>query len=383
MVTIRLMVTAQNICFLPAGDLDTASSRLRVFSIGGALRKEGANVYLGPFPMIKEVLVVQKRLSEEVLGYVARAKAVGALIIYDVDDSGDALWYWAAPQRFYRMLRAADLVTTDTRSRAEWVIRGMARLRVKVVPNCVDYFPDSPADIEPLDRNPLRLLWFGSGKNVGMFYKYATALGQLPDTQVVVCGGNGDVLRGLSDILPVENVPWSRETFVNVLQGCDLTCLMHHGSTHDRRKSNHKMITSICWGVPALVSDTPDYGRTAREIGVEDALFRNPKELVDAVERYRTAGARRKYLDRAQPLVWESYSPAHVAELFLAVLAEEMRRGAASSPRFRTGIRQADELIAQAQYAAWRWRSEDDRGQLLRSVVGRLAKRLRLQRKSR
>jgi hypothetical protein len=96
--------------------------------------------------------------------------------------------------------------------------------------------------------------------------------------------------------------------------------LSHDGTAADRSKSNNRMISSIAWGVPAIVSRTPEYERTAREAGVTGALFDTPAQMVAAIERHRPAAARAAYLDRAQPHVWRHHAPAVVAGQLLQIL---------------------------------------------------------------
>ena len=62
---------------------------------------------------------------------------------------------------------------------------------------------------------------------------------------------------------------------------------MHDGSEWDRAKSNNRMITSIAWGVPAVVSCTPEFERTAIEAKVPYAIFAGKTDLPATIERLR------------------------------------------------------------------------------------------------
>ena len=292
----------------------TASSRLRCFVPHEQLGHRGISSVIGECPSAANV-VVQKRVTPQTLDFAKSAKEQGSRIIYDVDDSGDALWYWAHPKLCFQMLKLADVVTTDTPERATWLTRTMPGLTTRVWSNPVDYSPQSPVRFEPVERERLRVLWFGSTSTASLLKRYGSAIASVPNVDLVVCTG--------ADVeLPVdaELVPWSKETFISTLQGCDLACLMHDGSRYDRMKSNHKMTTSICWGVPAIVSKTPDYERTAKILGVSSAVFADATELVSIIESLRSTDARQQYLNHTQPLVWQRHSPASSAARLLTIV---------------------------------------------------------------
>ena len=373
------------IYFLPAGDENTASSRLRVFSLSSSLKKLGVQVDIYPaeyenildvqtrFDELDhtDVLVIQKRVTPEIISYVDRAISNGAFIIYDIDDFGPALWYWTPPRLCQEMLLRANLITTDTIGRAKWLLQSQKRLNVKVLPNSVDYSPTEPSKLEPTTRSPLRVLWFGTSSNLHMFTKYVKALGSLSDIQIVICGGFGELIHSLCPELNFEVIPWSLNNFIPILQSCDLSCLMHDGSLYDRQKSNHKMITSICWGVPAIVSDTPEYARIAREADVDDAIFSNAEELLKALQKYRSSSARKAYLEKAQNIIWEKYSPDKIAREFVKIVEEGIQSGNTSlnSASQKQSNTQMSKISSHLSYIFWRFMVEEHRLQFLQNKI--------------
>ena len=303
------------ISFLPAGSEDTASSRIRVYSLQKAMARQGVSAAVG-FEPESDVVVVQKKVTDEILNLAGKAKDQGAAVVYDVDDLSSALDYWTSPEHFRAMLELADLITTDTAGHREFLMSNCGASRVEIVPDCIDYYPDGPCPLLTKDAVPLRVMWFGSISNIDLFEKYAGILRSIPDVEVVVMTGAESIRDYAAAHSGITVVPWSRSGFIESLQSCHLTCLMHDGSEIDRAKSNNKMITSIHWGVPAAVSRTPEYERTAREAAIEDALFEDDRELRVVVERFRSAETRRNYLVRAQQTLWERYSPEAVARQF-------------------------------------------------------------------
>jgi hypothetical protein len=378
---------------IPADTEDTASSRIRVYSLQRALVSLGHVAVLGPSPHA-EFHFIQKRVTVEILQAARQAKAEGRVILYDVDDLGPALWYFVTERCFFEMIRLADAVTTDTAGHKDQLIREYGAKRVEVVPDTIDYYPSSPVRLALREGKPLRVLWFGSSGNIALFEKYASALTGLPDVEVVVATTAADVPRYSAKYPHVSFVPWSRGSFISTLQSCDVSFLMHDGTPIDSEKSNNKMIASVTWGVPAVVSRTREYERTAREAGVEEALFSDEAELRAAIEGLRPPEARFAYLDRAQPEIWRAYSPNAVAQKFVATASRYStsstrkpfwsrvaKAGISTAPRKRNLVggacRAVDKVTRWVAFGCWRLRFSANRTQVVRSLYWEVSKTLR------
>ena len=329
------------VAIFPAHAESAASSRIRAYTLLRSLAGIGCETALADIDGA-DVVLVQKRVSPELLDIIARARDNGALIVYDVDDIGRALWYHIAPTALFRLLGLVDVVITDTEMHAESLRRDYGIAAVEIVPDAVDYHPVAPARPPLSDGKSLRVLWFGSASNIALFERDLPALQSIEGVQVVGLT-NAHKLKALSARHPrVSFLPWARETFVEVLQSCDLTVLSHDGSAADLAKSNNRMIASITWGVPALVSRTPEYERTAREAHIEYAVFGDETEMAGAIEHLRSPAARKAYLDSAQPEIWDRYSPHAVARRFLDVVNSSQRRtGGVRPARFLPWLRRA------------------------------------------
>jgi hypothetical protein len=305
-----------NISMISADSDNTASSRIRCYTLQSVLERNGiaARFGVGGNP---DILFVQKKVTPDILAEARRVANTGGAIIYDVDDLGAALDYWAPPALFNEMIRLADLVTTDTEGHMNHIAAAYAPRRVAIVPDAIDYYPRTPAKLSVTEANPMRIFWFGSVSNISLFAKYTATLTALQNIEVVVATGQDSIAQCQQDFPAVTFVPWSRAGFIETLQSCHISCLMHDGSDIDRTKSNNKMITSIGWGIPAVVSSTPEYARTAREAGIEYAIFNDNKDLPGVIEKLRSPDARKDYLKYSQSIIWSLYSPQSVALSFL------------------------------------------------------------------
>lgn len=307
--------------FLPAGGQETASSRIRVYALQRALKAGGVDARLG-FHLGANVFFFQKKVTGWNLFQARIAKMLGRVVIYDVDDLGGALWYWVAEKNFRKMLQIAHVVTTCSAKQLDLIRQRHPIKSGHVISNTVDYFPDGPVKLEPRDTGSLRIVWFGNSSNFSLFEKYVEVLLGMQNTELFAIVDESDIQQFRAKYPKISFLPWTVNGFIPKLQQYDLAALMHDGAPEDQAKGNNKMITAITWGVPAVVSRTPEYERTARESGVEYALFSNDDELVLAVERLRTTDARKSYLDVAQPKIWERYSPDVVAKQLLCLAGQ-------------------------------------------------------------
>jgi hypothetical protein len=312
------------ISFLPAGSENTASSRLRVYSIHRELTRRNIRSAIGYVPQA-DVIVVQKRLTASILSLVHAVKRLhSGIVIYDCDDLGEALEYWAPRDLLQEILPLADVVTTNSRPYCE-ALRRYGASNVELLPDAVDYYLAAPICTPGSGAPELRILWFGNARNVRLWTKYADSLCRLPGYRLIVCSSER-VRPIVSEYPRAEFVRWTLGGFPSVLQSCDISLLSHDGSQCDQAKSNNRMITSIAWGVPAVVSRTPEYERAATLFGVPGALFTGPEDAIAAMEALRSVEARRKYLDTAQPVVWQYHSPERIADRFCELIAKYLAR---------------------------------------------------------
>lgn len=315
---------------LPAGGPEVASARLRALALARALSAAGTAAEIGGAGPSR-LLLVQKRIRRADLARAVAAARRGTAVVWDADDVGPALDFWALPRRRARLLPFAAGTTTDTAGHAEQLLPLCSGRPTEIVPDMVDYDPPGPQPARALAEGPLRLLWFGSFSNITLLEQWLPAVAALRDVELVVCTSAPPEAQLWSRWPMLRHVQWSADGFVDVLRSCHLSLLMHDGAAADRGKSNNRQITSLCWGVPALVSRTPAYAETAALCGVPESVCDGPGGLAPAVERLRSAEARRRHLDLAQPTVWQRWSPAAIAQA--AIRAYERILSAPAAPR--------------------------------------------------
>lgn len=308
------------ISFLPAGDHTTASSRIRIYSVQAALAARGVECRNQYWPDA-DVLLAQKRVTREILAQALAFKAKGGRVVYDCDDLGRALHDWAPAALFKQMLALADVVTTNSTMFQNILLSDFGVKRVAIVPDVVDYYLTAPVSRPVRSGENLRVLWFGNRGNLHLVVKYLRRFLAIPRCELVICTDPNAHLSVFSTP-PCAFEPWSIERFPEILSSCDLTFLPHDGRLEDRAKSSNRMITSIAWGVPAIISHTPEYRRTADLIHFPECVVTAPDALPAVVEAMRPAEVRTRYLAQAQAVVWRDHSPDAVADRLLRLCGE-------------------------------------------------------------
>lgn len=328
--------------FIPAGNEQVASSRIRVYCILNALRRRQVRVAVG-FDESADALIVQKRVTAEILEAVRECKKQRKLVIYDCDDIGSALEAWA-PSRLRRaMIRSADLVTTNSPGfRAALLTRYSAR-KVTIIPDAIDYYLKVPVERPIRESSSLRLLWFGSHRNLPLLEKYLDVLKSIPKCHLWICTNVSALAPAIKsrsrsvrlskshrrlDALKHESISlseWEVDTFPALLCSCDLSFLPHDGTAADRAKSSNRMIASIAWGTPVIASRTIAYEDTARKMGLLDCLFDRPNDVPALVESWRSAASRQRYLSLAQPWVLKNHSADVVAGKWCKAIEHQLR----------------------------------------------------------
>lgn len=266
-----------------------------------------------------DVLIVQKRVDPEVLASVRAFRARGGTVVYDCDDMGKALEYWAPPPYFDEMLAHTDLVTTNTDAFRKLLGSAYGVAGVELVPDVVDYYSRGSVRNNLAIDKMVRVLWFGNRSNLHLLRKYVDAFMAIADCALVICCDETPELAAFSHP-HIHYIPWQLSTFTEVLRSCHLTFLPHDGAPEDRAKSNNRMITSITWGVPAIVSRTPEYERLAKLIEQPHCLIDHSEQLAEAIAYWRSEQARARYLDAGQPVVWRRHSPDAVARRICELL---------------------------------------------------------------
>lgn len=234
--------------FIPWGDKNTASSRLRVLSVAPYMK----DTVIGTPDSYKngDVLIIQKALRMDEL---KKAQLQGAKVIYDIDDN------YMNQKPFVEMAESADMVTVGS----SYFHR---------------YFPDAPVIDDSLDWDgtkkkdytPTKLVgWHGYG-NLNYIQGIAPVLQEKGyKIRTIV----GDLYVGHYTQYDVKG--WNLETVDKYLSECDFVAIYLPDDDFSQAKGMNKLIKSWAIGLPCYVSYMPEYDRVFKESGIRGFTVRN------------------------------------------------------------------------------------------------------------
>lgn len=256
------------IIYIPWGDENQASSRLRVYKPGAHI----ADAFIGNVKQYEptDVVIIQKTPDREEM---KRAQEAGAKVIYDIDDL-----YWDKPE-FRNMVKNADLVTVDTEEKKKRLgFCGRHSKPAVVIPDCLDW------DGEYRTEQPKNGIvgWTGYGNNS----KYLNDIkDKLPKEYTLRLITSPNWYKHLTDKeCKVQSRPWSLDMVDQYLRECEMSAYYLPEGEFEQVKGMHKLLKSWANKVPCYTSRMPDYVKAMKEAGVGE------KYLVDDWSKLKNIG---------------------------------------------------------------------------------------------
>jgi|SRR6185369_16331210 len=239
------------IYFLPLGNNDVASSRLRVYLVASYLN---AQVGVPEHYEQGDVLIIQKVHDPAELH---KARIQGAKIIFDIDDY---YWYRSA---YEHMIEMADVVTTDTETKKAELVH--INKNVVVIPDALDW------DGTVAGRVAEGVVgWTGHGNNASYLNDIGKDVSRQYQWRLIT---SEDVGKHVD--FPFTFEKWSLETVDKDLAQCEMTAYYMPDELVGNLKGMHKVLKSWAIGIPCYTSRVPDYVKAMAEAGVGE------KYLVD------------------------------------------------------------------------------------------------------
>jgi hypothetical protein len=285
------------IYYIPFGNENTASSRLRVFKPGQHIQDAFVGV---PEKYQKgDVLIIQKTPQREEM---KKAQAEGAKVIYDIDD-----YYWdkndwqSNPQEFRSMIKNADLITVDTEEKKKMLgfVGKKSRLAV-VIPDCLDW------DGEFRTEQPKNGIigWTGYGNSGVYLDKVRKDLPREYTLRLITSADWPKYVKAEGE--EVQSRPWSLDMVDHYLRECEFTIYPLPDEDFTKCKGMHKLLKSWANKIPCYTSPMPDYVKAMEEAGV------GTKYLVEDWSKLKNIGFDEKCYEYAM-----RYSSDKVAQLWV------------------------------------------------------------------
>lgn len=239
---------AKRIFFLPWGDMNIASSRLRVHKVVPYIKNAKVGV---PETYKKgDVLIIQKALRRDEM---ERAQKAGVPVIYDIDDN------YMDKADFVHMSENADLVTVGS----SFFHR---------------YYPEAPVIDDSLDWDGTKKEDYTKSNLVGWHgygnYSYINAV-----APVFMKKGMRVRTVVAPEYIPAYKQydvrPWSLDTIDKDLAECDMGVMYLPEDDFSQAKGMNKLIKGWAIGLPMYFSYSPEYDRVVRESGIRGYMVRN------------------------------------------------------------------------------------------------------------
>lgn len=279
------------IYFIPWGDENIASSRLRVFNIIPFIENSfvGTPEQLNSYDMANyakeyqkgDTLVIQKRPAMEEL---KKAKKAGARVIYDIDD-----YYWDKPE-YQAIIDSADLVTVDTEEKQKYLDGSV------VIPDSLDW------DGTYKDKYEHKGIigWTGYGNNA----HYLNDL-KIPEGMKLRLVASPDLFQYYKDQM-AQVRPWSIAMVDKYLAECDLGVYYLPEKAFENVKGMHKLLKNWAIGLPTYTTAMPDYVKAMHEAGVgEKYLIKTGEEIKDVPFDERLRDYAMKYKAEEIAKLWQ------------------------------------------------------------------------------
>jgi glycosyltransferase involved in cell wall biosynthesis len=156
--------------------------------------------------------------------------------------------------------------------------------RIELIPTVVNL--NRYTAVQSTNNKPMVIGWIGSPSTskylltISSIYK--SLLSEF-DVRFVAVGGNQETLKGL----PIEVLPWSEETEVQLIKSFDIGIMPLTDSPWERGKCGYKLIQYMACGLPVVASP----------VGINKQIVENARNGLLAKEPYEWEQALRKLLN--------------------------------------------------------------------------------------
>lgn len=253
------------------GDINTASSRLRILNIQPHIKN-----YLIGSPEEKpsydmsnyqsgykkgDTLIIQKM---PMIDELRKAKKAGCKVIYDIDDD------YVDRKEFAEMINEADVVTVDTEEKKKLIPHAI------VIPDSLDW----DGTIKEKYEHKGIIGWTGYSNSA----PYLDDL-KIPDGMKLRLITKADWIYQ-SKQKEAQCRPWSLAMVDKYLSECDLGVYFLPKERFCEVKGMHKLLKNWAIGLPTYTTEMPDYCRAFRESGIGmKYIIKTGEEIKDVYDK--------------------------------------------------------------------------------------------------
>lgn len=307
------------ISWIPFGNIDTASSRLRVYSLHEEILKKYQKIdsFIG-YDKKSDVLIVSKKLTDDVLKYVKEFKG---LKIFDFIDN------LTNETNFIEMVSNCDIILTNNIYRKKQIDDLNLNTKCIILDDCIDYniheccYPK---------KNSGNIVWFGTKNTIhSMVPIFDFLVSAKKDMDMFIITKKKDELDS-TFLERYKNskfsyIPWCALTFPHILQ-CFGTSILSHRGDNSVYKSNNKLLVNIAAGIPTLVDCSFSYQHLLSTCGLDDFIIKEDLgNLNELMSRLSIKSEKIKYLSKCQKYVLDNYCVSAITKKLLKIIEESTK----------------------------------------------------------
>lgn len=248
-----------NICFITAGPIEWASSRMRGFWVAEALRERGHDVDVSTlsefqaysYPNHYEAYIWQKGVNLEKLKQLDSGRHY-----WDVCDPA---WWWQ-PNECREITKHMTAVVASSKALADDFNEWHGEDTAVCIPDRLK-LSHFHTQRQHRDVSPVRLIWFGVAVNRIALWAAKANLERLVANghkiELTIFDNRPDVRFDFSEAFPIYHAKWELSTEVDVLSSHDIALLPPYPGPWGKVKSNNKALTAWACGLPEW--DGTDY----------------------------------------------------------------------------------------------------------------------------
>ncbi len=232
-----------NICFVTAGPIEWASSRMRAFWVAEALRARRHNV---------AVLIDKTVLSHPAHDAYIWQKKVDLPFVKSVSDIRhywdvcDPSWWWQ-PNECREIAKHMTGIVASSQALANDFNEWYGENKAICIPDRLK-LAHFHTQRQHSDVSPVRFIWFGIAANRVALWGARANLERLVANghkiELTIFDDRPDVRFNFSDAFPIYHVLWSLEKEVEVLAAHDIALLPPYPGPWGEVKSDNKMLTA-------------------------------------------------------------------------------------------------------------------------------------------
>lgn len=242
-----------NICFITAGPIEWASSRMRAYWVAEALRERGHEVEVIQYPNNltnpdNDIYIWQKVANVEAIKVL---KPTGTRHYWDVCDPS---WWWQ-PDECREIAKYMTAVVASSQALADDFNEWYGGKLAVCIPDRLK-LSHFHTQRQHRDVSPVCFIWFGIAANRVALWGARANLERLVANghkiELTIFDDRPDVRFHFSDAFPIYHVQWSLEKEVEVLAAHDVALLPPYPGPWGEVKSNNKAMTALACGLPVM-----------------------------------------------------------------------------------------------------------------------------------